>query len=249
MAKKSTSETGHAVNVGNFSTLISRCTGYNTPVVRYQPSNTLIQIANMQTTYTNSNNSLAAVDVAKPPYTKRVNERHPLFHEMELLATRIVNALDASPNVDDEEVQDAMTFVRKIRGARKGKKILNPNPDDPQQISVSQQSYIQQLEHFNGLIAFVAAETNYNPNEVELQNAQLTIFAQSLATANDNVTQATTPYLTALTNRNNLLYTPITGLVDVALEAKKYVKSVKAILLSEYRQISGLKFRRPPKKK
>ena len=50
-------------------------------------------------------------------------------------------------------------------------------------------------------------------------------------------------------NRNNALYATDTGIVDLAEEVKKYVKSVKTITLPEFRQISGLKFTRPKKKK
>ena len=50
-------------------------------------------------------------------------------------------------------------------------------------------------------------------------------------------------------NRNNAMYADVTGLVDIAAAVKKYVKSVKTITLPEFRQISGLKFTRPRKKK
>lgn len=242
----STSETGHAVNVANLNTMLSRLQGYGS---RYNPTNNLIKIPALQTLYTNSNASLAAIAAVKPTYIDAVNDRQEIFQQMEKLATRILNAFDSTQAVTDKMVDDAKTIIRKIRGARKEKINLNPAPEDKKQISASQQSFTQQLEHFSKLIQLVASETTYNPNETELQNAQLTNFKSQLEIANNAAINATTPYLQAISDRNNFLYTDKTGLVDTAQEVKKYVKSVSTITLPEFRQISGLKFRGPAKKK
>ncbi len=159
-----------------------------------------------------------------------------------------MNAFDATEAVTDAQVKDAKTIVRKIRGARKSKKILNHGPDDPIQISASQQSYANQIMHFAELIGLVAAEPTYNPNETELQTANLGLFITDLGTANQKVITTQQPYLDALNKRNVILYTPKTGLVDLALEVKKYVKSVPTITPAEFKQISGLKFSRLKKK-
>ena len=242
----STSETGHAKNVANLNTMISRCIGYG---ARYAPTNPLIIIAALQTLYTNANKALIALNTAKTPYTKAVNARQLIFAEMEKLATRILNAFDATYEVTDKMVDDAKTIIRKIRGERKSKRILNPLPEDPIQISVSQQSYDSQVQHYNKLVTLVTAEPGYDPNETELKPDQLIAFGIQLQTVHNAAINATTPYLQAIANRNKELYTEKTGLVDVAAEVKKYVKSVKDITLAEFRQISGLRFRRPPKKK
>ena len=248
----STSETGHAKNVANLNTLISRCTGYGT---RYNPTNTFIQIPNMTSVKTASASSLVAVNNASPPYTLTVNTRKALFDGLPKLATRVKNALDATQGVSDATVDDALTIVRKIRGARKNPKVLAPPPPTPTteptvtQISVSQRSYDMQVEHLNELLNLVASVTGYMPNETEVQPSSLQTFENQLRAANDAVVNATTPYINARQSRDNNIYTPVTGLVDVALEAKNYVKSVSTITLAEFRQISGLKFTRPKKKK
>lgn len=248
----STAETGHAKNVANLGTMISRVQGYGT---RYNPSNTTIKIPNLQTILTNSTNAMTGVNSSKPAYTNAVNTRQQLFTDMEKLATRVLNALDASQNVSDALVDDGKTIIRKIRGARKDKKVVTPPspdaiaPPTEKQISASQQSYDQQAEHFTKLVSLVASASTYLPNEAELQNASLNTFLTNLKNANTAVINATTPYLIAVQNRNNVMYTATTGLVDIALEVKKYVKSVKTITLTEFRQISGLKFTRPRKQK
>jgi hypothetical protein len=243
---KTIHETGQAKNVANFSTLISRCQGYG---LRYNPTNNLIKLPNLINVKNSAAAALVTVNSSKSVFIDAVNARAPLFQSMEKLSTRAKNALAATENVDDSTVIDAMTFIRKIRGARKDKKILNPKPEDPKQISASQQSYDQQVEHFNKLVSLLTSVTAYNPNETELKPSSLHTFELQLRTANDTVVSSATSMLNAIQGRNVILYAPKTGLVDLAYEAKKYVKSVSTILLEEYRQISGLKFRRPPKKR
>jgi len=250
--KKAVSETGHAVNVANLNTMISRIQNFGT---RYNPSNTNIKVPNLQTVYTSANTSLFAITASKPAYTNAVNTRQQLFADMEKLSTRMENALASSLNVTKLLMADTATIIRKIRGARKDKKIVNPpSPDSAsadiqKQISASQQSYDQQTESFAKLVSLVASVPTYIPNETELKTTALNTFLAQLKTANLAVVSSITPYLSAIQSRNDILYTPTTGMVDLTLAVKKYVKSVKSISLAEFRKISGLKFTRPKKTK
>ena len=248
----STAETGHAKNVSNLGVMISRLQGFG---ARYNPTQVAIKIPNLQTVFNSGGTTLTAVTTTKPAFTNSVNTRKQLFDDMEKLSTRGINSFDATQGVTKAQVDDAKTYLRKIRGTRKDKKVVAPPPPDasvpatPIQISASQQSYDQQVEHFAKLTALWASVPAYAPNETELQNASLATFLTSLKNANQAVITTTTPYLTAMQNRNNVLYAETTGIVDLAEEVKKYVKSVKTITLPEFRQISGLKFTRPKKKK
>ena len=237
----STSETGHAVNLVNFQTLESRCAGYG---IRYNPTNPRLALTNMQTISDNVLAALQNIANTKPAWDNAINIRQTIFADMVKLSTRIINAFEVTENVTDKQVDDARTIIRKIRGERKSKKIVNPSPDDAVQISASQQSYANQILHFLELVGIVSAEPTYAPNETELQVAQLQAFQDSMGDAMDNVINAQNPYLAALQERNTLMYAPTTGLVDVALDAKKYVKSVSSISKEEYQQISGIKFTR-----
>ena len=240
----STSETGHAVNLNNFNIIINRCTSYTT---RYNPTNNLLKIPALQTVYITGTTALQNIALLKHAWQNAINLRQQIFFEMEKLATLVINAFDATEAVTNAQVKDAKTIIRKIRGERKSKKNLNPGPDDPAQISVSQQSYANQIMHFAELIGLLAAEPTYKPNETELQTANLGIFITDLNSANQKVITTQQPYLDALTERSTILFTPKPSLLDLALEVKRYVKSVQTITPAEYKQISGLKFSRPRK--
>ena len=121
----------------------------------------------------------------------------------------------------------------------------NPVPlpvADDKQISVSQQSYDSIMESFKKLIDLVSSEPTYKPNEVDLQIATLTTQAADLAAKNTDVVNATTTLSNGRIARNKTLYTPKTGLYDVAQEVKKYVKSVFGATSPEYKQVSKIKF-------
>lgn len=253
----STSETGHPINVANFEDLISRCIGYG---LSYQPSKPVLQIPALQALRSTAQANLSAVNSAIVVLVNAINSRKLAFDPLKPLATRIVSALDAT-SATDELVKDARTLNRKIQGKRKGETkppsttpvppvpptgtgptpIPTPVPT-PEQISVSQQSYDSLLENFNKLILLVASEPSYTPNEVDLQVATLTTLAATLAAQNTVVIDATTALSSARIARNHTLYDDNTGLYDIQLEVKKYVKSVFGASSEEYKQISKIKF-------
>jgi len=256
----STSETGHAINVANFEELISYCIGYGGS---YNPVKLALQIVAMQGLRTTAQGNIQTVNAFAVALINVINARQIAFEPLKALATRIVNALDAT-NASDELVKDAKTINRKIQGARKttastpttptppappappipptGPTGPTPVPPTPTQISVSQQSYDSLLENFNKLILLVASEPTYTPNEVDLQVATLTTLAANLAVANTNVINATTNLSNARITRNTTLYAKTTGLYDIAQEVKKYVKSVFGASSQQYKQVSRIKF-------
>ena len=71
-------------------------------------------------------------------------------------------------------------------------------------------------------------------------NTTLTNFK----TLNTAAINAATPYKNAMIARNTVLYQDNTGLVDTALEVKKYVKSVFGTLSPQYKEISKIEFKK-----
>src|SRR5690606_10528631 len=118
----STSETGHAKNVANFEELISFCNGYGGS---YNPSKPSIQISNLQALRATAQSDLTTLTTVNSVFINVTNARQAAFNPLKPLATRIVNALDAS-EASDTLMQDAKTINRKIQGSRKSTK---PNPE------------------------------------------------------------------------------------------------------------------------
>jgi len=244
----STSETGHAKNVANFEDLISFCTGYG---ASYNPSKIAIKIEALNTLFTQAEDIIDDVKSANIGFINATNARVIAFSPIKPLATRIVNALSAT-DATDELIKDAKAFNRKVQGSRKGVNTTTenpvPNPDSPtgsKQISVSQQSYDSLVENFTKLGMLAISEPSYTPNEVDLQLVTLTAFVDDLKAKNTAVVNATTAVSNARIARNNILYNENTGLVNIALDVKKYVKSVFGAASPQYKQVSKIKFTKP----
>ncbi len=241
----SNSETGHAKNVANFEDLISFCTGYG---AAYNPVKVLIKLPALNTLRTAAQAALVAVVAASTAFINATNARVILFDPLKKLATRIVNALEAT-DATDEMIEDAKSINRKIQGTRKSKTPPPPPPDPenpdapvPDGTSTSQQSYDSLIENFAKLVDLVNSEPTYTPNEVELQVATLTTLVTNMRAANTAVVSATTDISNSRIARNKILYQKDTGLYDIAQEVKKYVKSVFGATSPQYKQVSKIKF-------
>lgn len=241
----STSETGHAKNVANFEDLISFCNGYGSS---YNPSKAILQIGNLTTLHTNAQISISKVTTAKNAFVVATNDRQTAFDPLRKLCTRIVNALDAT-DATDKLVKDAKTINNKIQGKRAGTKTNKPKTADSEAaedktISVSQQSYDALIDNFAKLIDLVGTEPTYTPNETDLQISTLQTNLGNLKATNTAVVNAYTNYSNSRITRNSILYAPTSGLVDIALEVKKYVKSVFGATSPQFKQVSKLEFKK-----
>lgn len=240
----STIETGHAKNVATFEDLISYCTGYG---ANYNPTKAILKLTAMNPQLAAAQATLQTVKTSKTTYDNATNAREIALAPLKPLATKIINAL-AATDATPQTVNDARTVVNKIQG-RRAKKVVLPTAKaiaegaEPVRISsTAQQSYDKLVDHFAQLIAVLAAEPKYLPNENELKVATLNTLLADMKTKNTAVVNAWTAVSNSRINRNKVMYGVGTGMVDVALAAKTYVKSVFGPKSSQFKQVSGLKF-------
>lgn len=244
MIMPSTSEVGHAKNVANFGDLISYCTAYGTI---YNPPRPPLTILSLGTQLTSARTELNNVITAKNTFDTVTGERQLLFENLKPLSTKVVNFLSIT-GASQQIIDDAKTINNKIQGRRAGTVSKNPPTEGgtPQNtVSVSRQSYDMLTENFATLIDLVASIPIYTPNETELTVASLNDYLAQLQTANTNVINAEVAYSNARISRDNVLYADGIGLVDTALDVKNYVKAIFGATSSEYKQISGIKFKKP----
>lgn len=241
----STSETGHAKIETNFFTLITFCTGYGPT---YNPSNPDIAITALTDSHTAAKATIQVVKVKKVPFDNAEGARMLIYKPLKPLSTKIIGALKAV-NASKTVIKDAETINRKIQGKRAPGTPPASLPANgvptPDPVSVSQQSYDMQLDHFKSLVELVAAEPKYIPNETPLQVVALNGYINEMENINQTVRIAYTPYSNAMIDRNTALYGSERGLVDLAQTVKNYVKSTFNASSPQFKQISGLRFRRP----
>lgn len=233
----STSETGHYKNIANFNVLRTACASFG---AFYNPSNSVLQVPNMVLLHTDAVTQHEAVSIALVPYRTSVNSRQTLFADMRKRATRIFYALKVAANVDPKIVEDARSILFSIRGTRISKAV----PESETQISVAQTSFDNLYDHFAKFVALIIAVPSYSPNEVELQNATIIAMRDALLASNNLVISSAASLKTATMGRNDVLYRPTDGVVEVALASKVYIGSAFGKNSDPYRAVKGIKFSR-----
>lgn len=242
----STSETGHAKNVATLGVLISNIVSYGEAYNPSKPSLTLTALKKLEA---DANNAVNAVNVAFPVFNLASDAREVAFAPLSPLATRVLNSLKATAT--SEQVDNGATaIVRKIKGegapsskSDKQKAALAATGTVIPTVSTSQMSFDSRLGNLDKLIQFLATVPEYKPNEVELKVETLTTLSNHLKTDNTAVVNASVALSNARIARNEILYKPLTGLVDVALDAKMYIKSVFGASSPQYKQVSKLAFK------
>jgi hypothetical protein len=234
-------ETGHAKNIANFESLINFCVGYGSA---YKPARTILSIDSLKAKLEASKTAFTETITKETHYRNAARARLNAFKDFKKLSTRIVNALAASgsgPHIIDA----ARTLNRKVQGSRATRK---PEITDERSatriISSSQQGFATRLEHFQGLIDLIATQPEYTPNEEELKVPALKSLIANLSAANNRVSEALVEWSNARLVRTKNLYQEEDGLADVALDVKKYLKSVFGAVSLEYKQVQGIIFRK-----
>jgi len=241
----STSETGHAKNVTNLESLITSITAFGTS---YNPSKDSIKLLALKALLTGTKESFNTLNTALSAYSIAVDAREVAFEPVGKLITRVNNALKASDSTIQID-ESAHTIVRKLQGKRASakltdeeKKALEAEGKEVNQISVSQMGYDSRLDNLDKFISLLSTVSQYNPNEEDLKIDSLKTVYSDLKTKNTDVVTAYIQLDNARNNRNEILYKPLTGLVDLASDSKTYIKSVFGATSPQYKQVSKLTF-------
>lgn len=247
----STHETGHTKNVNAFYALLGFVNGWG---ATYVPTKAVLSAANLASLHPLCEAAVKAADDQEKVFADLVDKRMIAFDPLQSYSTRVTNAFSVI-DLPQDTVNGAIEINRKIQGKR-----ATPKKDDPptegeekgkggKSVSASQLSYDNNVKHFSDLIAWVSLQSTYNPNETDLKVAALNTYKTKIDAANKAVIAGQVPYENKLDARDALLYAPKTGMVDIALEVKKYASSAFGAKSAKYKQISGLKFTKQPRKK
>lgn len=235
------SETGHAKNSANFEILTNAVTAFGSA---YNPTNNELKLAYLTTVLVNAKTSLSSIQEVFSHWKEATNQREHAFDAAEKLSTRAISSFAVS-GANELDVADAKSFVRKLRGRRAKAK---PEPKTAGEAikthSASQTSFDQKAEHFAQIISILENNPMHNPNEDDLKTASLKNVLNDLRNKNTAVINANVSLANARINRNQIFYNNTNGLVKIAQDVKTYVKSVFGPNSPQYKQISGLAFKK-----
>jgi len=239
----SNSESSHIGNLHNFDQLISVVKGYG-PI--YNPANPAFQTPALEAKSVTAHNLIVLLNTIFSTYKIAVERRIVVYDRLDSLVTRIYNFLKSSGTtaVLNEEVK---AIIRKLTGARAGKKLPAPTSgsvaEGPVQNSVSQLGYNQKLSNFAKLISQLELVPEYMPNEGDLTLASLKEYFDSMDKANKAVLKAENDLSNSRLARNTEFYAPTTGLTEIAKADKLYIKALFGANSPQYHQVSGIGFK------
>jgi hypothetical protein len=239
-------ETGHSKNVSNFKSIIVAAMSFGD---EFNAPKAELSVPGMQNLHEKCENALIAVSSANAAYKNAVDARNSVFDPLNKLVTRLVNALIASSSSDGIE-KNVRELARKVQGIRaKAKRTEEEKKADVEagidynEISASQMSFESRCANFRNLVEFLASVTEYKPNEKEFQVESLKIYAADLKSKNEAVTASMMALNNARALRNELMYKPGTGLIDVASDVKAYLKSIFGPTSLQYKKVAALEFK------
>lgn len=240
----STHETGHTKNVSTFLALLGFVNGWGAD---YQPTKEAISAANLTALHPVCEAVVKDTENEEKVFADLIDQRMIAFSTLQPYSTRILNAFSVI-DLPQDTVNGAIEINRKIQGQRATPK-KDGTATEGKSVSSSQMSYDNNVKHFSDLTAWVSLQPTYKPNEKDLKVAALNDYKTKIDNANKAVIAGQVPYDNKLNERDLTLYAPKTGMVDIALEVKKYAKSAFGATSAKYKQISGLAFTKQLRKK
>lgn len=244
----STNQTGHEQNVVNLGVIITRVSTFQTG---YNPSRAEFTIPNLSELKTSGENVINFWNLADNVFKKSIAARTLAFSNFDSLITRSLNALRIS-GASEQTIEQAETLVRELRGDRASDKLTDEEiagakekGEDLSQNVLHNSTFDSKIENFKKYVQFLGLASEYNPNEADLKIEALNNKFNLLKTANDNYNSTDAALNAARLRRNSVLYTNTTGLVDISLGVKLYVKSAYGATSPEYKSISDILFTKP----
>ena len=198
----------------------------------------------MTTQWTTGDTAQTTLTTALATAAGLINARDITFAPFSKLITKVINNFN-STSASAQAKKDAKGLADKIRGfGVKVVKLADGTPD-PAHISTSHQSFVNKADTFNQLVTFLSLDSNYAPNETAIKIVTLQALYTIMKGQNDGIGAVIAPVDGARLTRNHALYDAGTGMVDIALKAKNYVKGLYGARSAEAGLVTRIKFTRP----
>jgi len=244
---KSVSEKGHAKFLESLDRLIAVNAMLDASKLN-APAD--LTTAALEALRTQAANEHAQIGESKAEWRTAAQERQTDADKLDSKAAQTVALLEAR-GARAETVEDARSYVRKLRGDR-----AKPlQKDDPQTLDVdesettisnSQQSNAARIAVLGELIDFLAAQTVYEGVINEgLTVAELRTFAAALDTKHLASITAGTAHSNLIADRNGTFYTNEDSILNRVKRYKKLVFATYGGDSDEYRMVSEIPFQKP----
>jgi hypothetical protein len=241
----STTETGHAINLANFEQLKHCVISFGNA---YNPVPDKLKVANLNSVGASATSAFDTLNTLNGQYLITISSRENTFDAMRTILARVGKTAEVL-GVNSTVLKALRELIRKLRGeravAKKDQSAAVAEGETPIVYhSVSQLSFDQRIEHFSELVALLQAQVEYKPNETALTVQSLTALLLNMRATNTATVDAEILLNNARNTRNDILYAPENGLVNIALDVKKYVLAVFGANSNEYKTVKKISFRK-----
>jgi len=245
---KSANLSGNEQNVTNLGLLI---TVIRTFGPAYNPPKPSLTIPGLTELLEKGKLEINAANIAEVTYNNALSARTVVFDGYDGLITRSINALRIM-DVPAQTLAQAEALVRELRGKRASELLTDEElaaakaEGNPTKQVVKHNSTINsKLENSEKYILLLESIPDYRPNEPELTTPALRSKLEDMKTKHEQVVSAVAAFDATRLSRDTLLYADSTGLVDNGQNAKIYTKSVFGATSPQYKQVSGIEFKKP----
>jgi hypothetical protein len=237
----STSETGHAKNIANFKELITVVKSFE---AQYQPMADALKIPALEEQVGKVEAVLNRLKDAETMEKQAIAMLQGEFKMLSTLSSQLMGLLISS-GAKVSSVEEARSVQKLIVGTRSKKKKTTgdatANEPAKDTRSTSRQSYDSKLDNFVKLTTILQNVPEYKPNEAGFQVNALQIKAREMAKAIENNDAKEVARRQVMHERNELLYTPETGVVATAGKIKEYIKAVfGGVKSTQYKAVSKI---------
>jgi len=208
-----------------------------------------LKIESMQSALEQAKVQLQAFYTAQAAMKLAVAQRETAFDGFGKKITRVQNTLKASGSSDALD-EKAHALVVQMRGRRKSvaPKAAGETSTSTTAVaeadvrSTSHQSYENRVVHLDQFLKLLENVPDYAPSESELTAQGLESWKGELQGVNTQVMHAHTVLGSARTERDQALYATRSGLVDLAMDCKSYLRAALGSDHPVVRSVGRLKF-------
>lgn len=243
--------TTHKANIYNFEKIIIDITSFGS---LYNPGRTALSLDSLKKLHTkikaadsDETSSLLLLNNARLARSDSFDNAKTII----ISASNYIRSSEMPDNVKENLISISNKFLGRDRSAKKtitsmdanGNTITTETTPAP-----THQDMESKLAYLDTFIKQLALNTTYNPNEANIKLVNLTAMYNDMKAKRTAELLAATVYANAQMTSNELLYAEKTGMIDLVIDVKQYVKSVFGIASSQYKTLISVKFRRLKRK-
>ena len=242
----SSNQSSIGTNLVNLGELIERVSTFG---AKYNPVRSEFTIPRLIELQGSIDILISQVQTAENIDNNSIATRALAFKSNDGLVTHAINSFSIS-GASEQSIRQAESKVRAYRNIRVSDK---PSEEDIATAkaegknlrinTMHSATFDKKTENMGDFIDFLANSPEYGPNESDISIEGLSAKLAELKSKNKNCSKTSAELDAVRRNRDIAMFAKGTGMVDLAMGVKKYVKSVFGATSIQYKEISDLKFK------